>query len=190
MSSLHDTLTQLLGRLLIASPFAGVGWFILARSKGGFDAAGPLMIGMALFVVAGIVIGPAVARLLAEPWGSLFGPDEYYSEPQPMYGIPESKRKKGLQEEAIRGYQQIAARYPREVRPYIEMIDVAIVELNDIKRAHAFYEQGLAALRRKEDRDTLTRMYAAISTRIKPSEPEAKRAIPFGNTRRSDEKPV
>jgi hypothetical protein len=180
MSSLRDALTRLLWRLLIAAPIVVAGWLILGRSRGGMTEAGPVIIGVALLIAAGIVIGPAIAQLLAEPWGSLFGPNEYYSKPLPMYSIPESKRKKGLYEEALAGYREIAAKYPKEVRPYIEMIDVAIVELNDIKRAHAFYEQGLQAMRRREDRDMLTRMYAAISTRVKPKEPDAPRVIPYG----------
>ncbi len=71
-----------------------------------------------------------------------------------------------MYEEAIAGFERIAQDYPDEVKPYIEMIDIAIVNLKDPERANALYRRGILFLKKNEDKEVLARMYGAIRTRL------------------------
>lgn len=80
----------------------------------------------------------------------------------PLYSIPETKRTSGLYEEAIAGYAKIAADYPQEMRPYLEMMDIAIVELHDTERAEQIFQQARSIFTKPEDREILEKKYAWI----------------------------
>ncbi|NQT92915.1 MAG: hypothetical protein HQ559_09150 [Lentisphaerae bacterium] len=124
------------------------------------------------FVVGGgLIVAPAIGEILAEPLRSLFYPGTRASRPGPVYSIPQSKRANGLYEEAMRGFEQIAANYPDDVKPYVEMIDMAVVNLRDGERAKMIFYRGLAELQKDEDKATLKQMYEATITRLQP-EPE------------------
>ncbi len=61
------------------------------------------------------------------------------------------------------------------------MLDIAIVNIEDPERANAFFRRGMAELKRKEDRETLARMYSGIRTRLHARE------IPTRKTQRKTE---
>ena len=105
-----------------------------------------------------------MAELFAEPTGNLFWPSAQYDRPQPAYSIPQSKRARGLYEETIAGFEKIAEEYPGEIQPYVEMIEIAIVNLHDPERAKAIFHRGIDVLKKDEDRETLARMYGVIRT--------------------------
>ena len=69
------------------------------------------------------------------------------------------------------GFEGIAAEHPNEVKPYIEMIDIAIVNLKDPERANRIFQRGFCVLKKDENKEVLARMYGAIRTRLnaKPS---------------------
>jgi hypothetical protein len=122
-------------------------------------------------VVGAIIVAFPFARLIAEPAGKLFYPGQRFSRPQPAYSIPESKRAKGLYKEAIAGFERIAEEHPSEVKPYIEMIDISIVNLKDPESAKQIYQRGISVLKNDKDKEVLATMYSAIRTRLnaKPS---------------------
>ena len=120
----------------------------------------------------------ALARGLAEPTGNLFWPRRYYDKPQPMYGIPQSRRAKGQLEEALAEYEKIAAAHPDEIRPFVEMIDLAIHDLRDADRANAIFQNGLARLKNPDDKDRLAQAYAETRTRLDVRPPQPPIAVP------------
>ena len=136
-----------------------------------------MLLGFAFYFVAAIFLARPLAHWLAEPIGGLLWPKRYYDKPQPMYGIPESRRIRGLPEEAIAEYEKIAAEHPGEVRPWLEMIDIALTDLHDPERANAFFQRGLAALSQPAGKDHLARVYAAIRDR-QPLAPVRKLELP------------
>lgn len=160
MSEFRDIFRQFGWRLLLALPF-----FVLGaggRLIGAPAEANPLGAGLAAgllstasILVGAIIVARPLARLAAEPWGALFFPSAQFDKPQPMYGIPEARRKEGKFEEAIAGFAGIAEQDPQEVRAYAAMIDVAIVNLKDLPRGEAILAEGLTALTQREDRERL-----------------------------------
>ena len=135
--------------------------FLLLAFLSGYSLASPLLI-----LLAALIVARPIARLLAESSGSLFFPNEHFERPQPMYSVPQARRKEGRPEEAIAGFARIAEDHPEEVQPWIEMIDIAIVDLRDGDRAEHFYREGLATLADPASRDELTGVYEAIRTRL------------------------
>ena len=144
----------------------------LAIGTGILLAAGDfllMLVGFLFYLVAAVLLAGPVARLLAEPLGDLYWPRRYFDRPQPMYGIPESRRRKGQFEEALAEYEKIAAANPGEVRPWLDMIDIAITDLRDPERANVFFQHGLAALPDPDAKDHLARVFAATRDRRPPA---------------------
>ncbi len=176
MSDYGDGLRRLGRRLLIAAVPAALGWASMAHGPSPLG----FLVGVALFMVAAVTVAGPIAALLAEPAGSLYYPGGPIEEIPPMYGIPESRRKNGLLEEAMAEYEKIAAGYPRELKPYVDMIDLAILDLRDPARAEEIYRRGLATLEAEDRREALRVMYAGIRTRL---DSIADRERPAGTVR-------
>lgn len=149
--------TRVVLALLLSSPFFWIGHKALGM--------GGLLVGVAvLLICAGIIIVsimmafPAAQRI-AEPWGEVFFPNKRFKRAQPMYGIPESRRAMGLYEQAMAEYEKITAEHPSELKPYLEMVDIAVDNLNDIERAREIFQRGMAALKKDADKKKLTKIY-------------------------------
>lgn len=157
MYSFRNSLLRVLFHALVAVPLGiwGVGLLICSD-----------FVGLIPMMAAAIILAFPVAELLAEPASGLFYPGGTPEKPPPMYSIPESKRARGLYEEAMDGMEEIVRKFPGEVRPYITMIEIAIVDLKDPERASAVYDRGMAALSRTADRHALTQMYLGNCSRL------------------------
>jgi tetratricopeptide (TPR) repeat protein len=170
MSEYADILRQLGWRFLFALPFffAGAGGRLLKNADGSGMLGGFAMglLSTSCILTGAIIMARPFARLFAEPWGSLFFPSEHFDKPQPMYGIPGARRKEGKYEEAIAVFEKIAGADPQELRAYVSMIDIAIVNLKDEARAEIFLQNGLKALSRREDRETLINAFQNSSSRF------------------------
>lgn len=175
MSAYREIFTRLFVHALVAAPFFAAGLMILFREKENpADVYGGGLQGCACIILGAMILARPLARLLAEPFGNLFWSDEKYDRPQPLYSVPQAKRMQGLYAEALAGFEKITRDYPDEVRAYIAMVDIAIVDLRDEKMAAAICRNGLAKLEKDEDKQTLARMYNAIRSRLKGKEKEGR----------------
>jgi len=173
---LRQLLAILFIRLLPGVLFLAAGVQILLGAAGVMQ----MLLGFLFFLLAAIILAPLVAGLLSAPFGNLFWPRRTYDRPQPIYSIPRARRLKGLPEEALLDYEQIAAEHPSEVLPWIEMIDIAISDLHDFDRANQLYRRGIAALHDPDGRDQLAQAYAALRDRTPPA---PGRVIPAASPR-------
>lgn len=157
MKEYPSILLNLLMRLMLAGVILVAPLFLLRG------------LGMVLYpfimVFAAILVAPAIARLFGLSAGALFYPNQHFDKPQPVYGIPEARRKEGRFEEALEGFQKITSQHPQELRAWMLMIEVAAVDLGSSARADAFYRCGLDALTEPEDRDRLTAAYERTLSR-------------------------
>ena len=183
MNNYREILVTLAWRATVALLVLGLGWLLLATAKGGLGAMPQLLLGMALIVIAAIIIAPSLARLFAERSGNLFYPSMRFDGPQPMYSIPESRRKKGLTQEAFDGFLAISREHPQELKPYIEMIDIAIMDMRSADLAESTLHHGLQTLDSEQARGSLSRMYKAISSRLETSAPQPRRIISLNKDR-------
>lgn len=136
----------------------GSGGFLIGRTAESAPMSAGLAAGLfstACILLASILVAPPFARFICYKIGTMFFSDDRFDKPQPIYSIPEARRREGNYEEAIAGFEKIAAEDPQEVRAYIGMIDVAIVELKDIPRAEAMMREALSVLSQPADRERL-----------------------------------
>jgi hypothetical protein len=124
-----------------------------------------LFFGVGAFLIGGILAVPVVIRLLTNPVGTFYYPTERIHRPMPRYGPPAAKAQRGAFEESMKEYERMTKDHPTEIKPYIEMMNIAVRYMKDPARARSVYRRGMARLTKQKDRDTLKRMYDAISTR-------------------------
>lgn len=150
-------------RLLVAGScfVAGVILSIIAG-----DPLTGFMIFLPFVTVGVIVLAPAITAIFAQPFSSLFYPSDRFDGPQPMYSVPQSRRAVGAYEEAMSGYEKIAEKYPDEVKPYIEMMNIAILDLRDVERAKLILDRGQALFRDEGTRRVLQQSFDAVVTRM------------------------
>lgn len=154
---LRASVQKFLLYLLIAAPFFFFGVRLMMAGLG------LAFLGGALIILGAIIVARSFGGIVAFPVANLFFPDESDPAP-PMYSIPESHVKKGLYEQAIREYEEIAAKYPKETKPYVDMMEIAFVRLKDPQRARQIFQRGLTVLRTDQQRAALTRMYEAYQS--------------------------
>jgi len=123
-----------------------------------------MIFGYPFWMIASIIIAFPVAGILAAPFGTFFLPGDRYSRPLPMYSIPESLRKQDRIPEAMAKYREITEKYPKEVKPWVQMVRLAHLELKDRNLADELLEEGLKALKKEASREELTRMHQAITS--------------------------
>lgn len=164
MSDNQANVRHLIVSGVIALPLFVAGW-ILMPTEGSWGAVSSILGGLLCFLLGAVVLAIPLAGLFAEPWGSLYFPKGNLQAKAPMYGIPQAKRKKGLFEESMADYEAITRDHPGELRAYVEMMDMAVVDLNDPSRAECIYEQGLLTIQNEDDRRSLGVMYRAIASR-------------------------
>ena len=166
MNNYREIVTSMLWRLVPTLGVGAVGFFLLASASRGSAPISRLMLGMACLITASTIIAPSIASLIAEPTGELYFPSATRDRPPPMYSIGETKRKKGLHQEAFDYFACIAAEFPHELKPYVEMMDIAIVDMKNRALAEQAFLRGLASLVDEQDRRGLCAMHEAIISRL------------------------
>ena len=149
---------------LVAALFWG-GWRLIPK-EGSWDALVPILIALGLFLAGACILALPLAEWSAGPWGSLYFPNEAPRPKAPMYGIPQARRKKGQYEEAMEAYEAITREHPDQLRAWVEMMDMAVVDLRDVSRAETIYERAAQNLQNEDDRRALSAMHRAITSRF------------------------
>ncbi len=121
-----------------------------------------MIFGYPFWLIASIIMAFPIASVLAAPFGTFFLPGDRYSRPLPMYSVPESLRKQDRIPEAMAKYREIAEKYPKEVKPWVQMVRLAHLELKDRTLADELYEEGIQTLKKEKAREELRRMHKAI----------------------------
>jgi len=143
-----------------------------------FDPYSAAWFGPFFVALGGILIAPDVTGYFAKFAGNIIWTHRD-GKPQPIYGIPRSLAAKGRYEEAEKEYENIIQEFPNEVKPHIEMINIAILRLNDAELADQLYQRGMGLLQDPGDREMLARMYSAIRTRLKRGDEGNKKPVPL-----------
>jgi hypothetical protein len=153
---------RLAGHLLAATPFLASTWYLFESTSGDTDAK--RFLGLACAVAAGIIIGRPIAGLVAEPAGSLFFPRSA-ARPEPGYSLPDTLRKRGQYEQALTEYAKITVQFPAELRAYIAMMEIALVDLHDRERTQVIARLALGQLADEPQRMELLRVHRMLASR-------------------------
>lgn len=65
-------------------------------------------------------------------------------------------------DEALVEYEKIISEHPTEIQPYIEMMEIAMVDLHSPGKLDAIYERGMSAIKDEEHRANLTRYHGVL----------------------------
>ena len=164
MSVMRSVVFSLMCRSLFAAPCFWGSWFLLHRAAIDLKDIAEILAGLVLSLAGIAIMAPPLVSLIAEPTGNLYYPGQRYDKRQPMFSIPQALRRKGQYAEALSGYQKLVEENPHDIRAYIEMINIAIMDLNDLGLADSIVKRGAWALGRGDKR-ALKKMYAAIKSR-------------------------
>lgn len=163
----HGFFGSLLRRGLCSAPFFLIGIGLLFKAAGG---GGSLFVftlvcyGATFLLVGAIVIAPVFTGVIADTLaGGLFTPSG--GRPHfPPYSLPESLVKKGRYDEAIEGFRKIADQFPEDLRPWLEMINVAVRYQRDADKAFEFYSDARGRFTHPADRQRLLENYKALKS--------------------------
>ena len=155
---------------LISLPFFLAAFALFSGARGG-SALGPLLVASACLITGAIIVAIPVARLLAQPATGLFFPNDHFDKPQPIYGIPRTRRGKGLFEEAITEYEKLVEEYPEEIEAWIEMMEVAAIDLRDAARADEILEQAVEECAEESERGRLKEARERMRDRVRAESP-------------------
>ena len=166
---------MLLTRALFALPFfLGALYFLAVGAQASVYAILP---GIALMLVGAVILAPGISEVLAFRAGSLMYPEEQFDRPPPAYGPAEGMVKKGLYQEAMQAYQEIAAEHPTEVKPFLAMIDMAAYRMENLALADRLYQQGCDQLTDPKAVELLQRLYTDIRARGEHGREAGRRVI-------------
>jgi hypothetical protein len=121
-----------------------------------------LIILMATIVLAGVINSRPIARMLGHLFMMLIDPVQHYDRPQPSYGPARSKRRMREFDAAFLEYEKIIIEHPTEIQPYIEMMEIAMLDLHSPEKLDAIYEQGLNVIQNEDHRANLTRYHGVL----------------------------
>ena len=136
-----------------------------------------------------ILIAPDIAGYFSRFVGNILW-SRRKGEPTPVYGIPESLVARGKYAEAEEEYEKIIQEFPNEVKPHVDMINIAVRWLNDGQLAEELYRRGMGLLKNQADRDKLTESYTAMLTRLKRESDADSATIPIHDLKEARERLV
>ncbi len=165
-------------RGLYASPFLLISLGLLLQALQALRGGGVLFAftlvfySLTLFLVGAIILVPALSsRVGGSVVGSLFSSAAGGRAHLPPYSQAEALVKQGHYKEALAKFQQIATDFPDELRPWLEMISVAVQQLGDLDAAFEFYSQARDHFQDPETRRRLLENYKALKS-LKEDKPE------------------
>lgn len=126
-------------------------------------------IALAFVVLGAILIAVDLSAFVSGLFMNLIYPSRP-AEPQPMYGIPESRIANGLYDEAEQEYEKIIQEFPDEIKPHIDMINIAVVRMNDAELAEKLFQRGMSLIKDPAGKQALSESYKSILTRLKTDE--------------------
>ncbi len=108
--------------------------------------------------MAGILVAPGLAGVVAAPAGSLFY-SHRVAPPEPRRGMAEAMRARGDYTDAIVAYEAVIDEFPADVESWTAMVEIALVHLRDRERGDALARRALLTLTDESGRLDLVRVH-------------------------------
>ena len=154
-----------LRHLLPSGIFILCGMIFLKKGLSTGDSTGAfagLLVMMAAIVIVGIINSGPIAQIMGNLFMGLIDPVQKFDRPQPTYGPVRAKRKKREYDEAMLEYEKIISEHPTEIQPYIEMMEMAMIDLHSTEKLDAIYERGMNAILHEDHQANLTRFHEVM----------------------------
>ena len=134
---------------------AGAWWWLSAKGQAEGIPGGMLMIvaAHAILLLGAILLAKPVAGWVGDWMAGLFMPGERHDRPQPMYSIPEGRMAREDYAGALEAYAELAAEHPREIAPYLRMMEIWLRVYRDPAAARTIRDNALLSLKGKKNRE-------------------------------------
>jgi len=103
-----------------------------------------------------LYLGSEFIDIVGDFCGQVFYPTKKFKTMAPQYSIPSSLEKSGEYEKAISVYEEIIAEFPNEYLPYIRMMEITRLKLNDCHRTTQIFDK--ACLLFSDNKDILDKI--------------------------------
>ena len=158
MIEFRKTVIRLLIRFIIAGLATWYGRYLIVTAETGVIDVSRLFAAMLCFVVAALVVAPQLLGFVADVTGGVIG-GSFGGKSRPYYRLAADRRARGRFAEALAELEKIVAEYPQEVDAYLEMLAIAMSDLNDFEQARGICLRGKKALSSREDRELVASAY-------------------------------
>ncbi len=114
-----------------------VGWVVYeARKAQGAERLGVLLfVALPAAVVLIFIWGRTIGEVVARPFSNLFSGGSEEPDPQPLYSISESLRRRGKFREAIYAIQEQLEKFPKDFAGQMAVAEIQAENLNDLAAA-------------------------------------------------------
>lgn len=170
MKQPRQSMTSLFVCVALAVPCIALGYVLSTQPSEDEGASTTLLLGLASWVTAALLLAVPIARLASQPVVELYYPDEMVETRRPRQPpscrFPEMLLRQGRYEDALREYRKIAGAHPDELRPRIGMLHVALVHLQDPIRASDLYREATRGMGDRDQRHELWRRYRELGAQV------------------------
>jgi hypothetical protein len=123
----------------------------------------------AVLIVVSIILSIPFSDSIGNWFSGLLFPTTEFERPQPIYSFPEAQAIRGNFAGAMALYEGMVREYPEEVRPHLEMMELAWGPLKDGNRAGEIYEKARKIFRSKTQRAELEKFWQLLQTNQIPN---------------------
>lgn len=158
MIEFRKTGIRLLIRFVLAALVTWYGRYLIVTAEVGNYDISRLFAAMLCFVVAALFFVPQLLAFMADLTGGVIG-GSFGGKSRPFYRLAADKRARGRFDEAIIELEKIVDEHPQEVNAYLEMLDIAMNDLNDFEQARAICLRGKKALVKRAEKELVASAY-------------------------------
>ena len=109
-----------------------------------------------------ILIGIPLVEIFSHYFPDLFSSHRWRDRPKPTFSIIRGLAKQGQFDEALNQLQAMSRTDPQEVEIWLEMLEIALIDLKNREMGDRFYREALSALETQKNRDLVQRFYTNI----------------------------
>ena len=141
------------------------GLYGMLDAAGSGDAMGMLPY-YVMSALGAFFLAPIIATRIAEPLGRAVYGGKKGVKIKPDLSIPLAHRKFDRYDQAMEALETIVQETPDHLDAWVEMVDIALSDLEDPERARMTLHRGLRALSDPEDRERLAQAYKNVSEQV------------------------
>ncbi|HPQ38775.1 MAG TPA: hypothetical protein PLV45_00250 [bacterium] len=109
-----------------------------------------------------ILITIPLVELITHFFPDIFGSNQWRSKPKPTFSIARGLKKQEKYIDALAELERMAREDPQEVDIWLEMLEIALMDLKDRNIADPLYRDALSVLESQQSRNAVTTFYENI----------------------------
>lgn len=117
-----------------------------------------------LFIVpAAILLTIPLLEVIEHLAPGIYGSNQWRSRPKPTFSIARGLKKQEKFGEALEVLERLAREEPQETDIWLEMLEIALMDIKDRDIAESIYRDALSVLENQDSRTLIARFYTNIT---------------------------